>query len=88
MKIGDVVTWKSQAAGVWKEKTGEIVGFIKPEEDARNILQKFDVKYPSNRVKFQSLSELDRVLVEVPRGGRSNISDYYAPRKSQVIVVN
>lgn len=84
MNIGDTVSWISQAGGYSKEKIGVIVGFIPPNKSAVPLLNKLDVKVPSSRVKFQSLSELDQVVVEVPCGGKSKITDFYAPRKSQV----
>lgn len=84
MKIGDQVTWKSQAGGRWKEKTGKIIAILKPEENARPILEAIGITFPSNRVKFQSHSELHRAIVEVPRGGRSKLTDYYSPRITQL----
>jgi hypothetical protein len=30
--IGDQVTWKSQAGGFWKEKTGTIVEIVPPKQ--------------------------------------------------------
>ena len=37
LKVGDEVTWVSQAAGTWKKKTGKIVEVVKPRSRPATI---------------------------------------------------
>jgi hypothetical protein len=82
MKIGDIVTWKSQAGGSFKEKTGRIIAFVDAMERGFDELP---TSIKPSRIKFQNVSVIsDRVIVEVSRGGKSMQTDFYAP---YVIVV-
>lgn len=77
MKIGDKVKWTSQAQGRWKEKRGILIAFLGPDDDAYDFLP---TGLPKSRFKGQRTSLNRRALAEVPRGGKSTLSDYYAPR--------
>jgi len=79
---GDTVKWESQSGGYWKKKEGKLIGYCQAEKDAKQFVPKGT---PVSRIKFQSKSPFERAIVEVPRGGKSTISDYYAPRVSHVV---
>lgn len=85
MKIGSTVTWESQAGGSWKTKTGKVIAVLPKYESAKGLLDFLDV--PASRIKFQLSSEIERVIVEVHRGGKSKLTDLYAPRPSQLKVL-
>ncbi|KLU62347.1 hypothetical protein CEB3_c13910 [Peptococcaceae bacterium CEB3] len=75
-KNGDLVTWTSQAGGVEKRKTGTFIRVVGKNEDAFAGL---GIK--ANRRKGQQYNMVSvRALVEVPRSGKSVLSDYYTPR--------
>src|SRR5690606_12473619 len=82
-KPGDIVEWTSQAAGSGKTKRGKVLAIVKKGET-----KEFDFLKgcPGSRVKFTTigfsiaLSRFNRAVVEVPRGGKSRLCDYYAPR--------
>ncbi|MGG3884322.1 hypothetical protein [Brevibacillus panacihumi] len=77
MKIGDKVRWTSQSQGSWKEKRGTLKMIVEAEQDATVHLP---LGLPKSRFKGERYSQTRRALVEVHRGGKSNLSDYYAPR--------
>lgn len=78
---GCTVTWDSQAGGSWKTKTGKLLGYVQPEQDAKQWIPKLT---PNSQIKFQSRSSIERAVVEVPRSGKSVLCDYYAPRATQI----
>lgn len=81
---GDKVTWDSQSQGSWITKTGTVLQQIERGQDAIKILQELEGKgIAANAIKFQAITlGFPRVLVKVPRGGKSTKFDYYAPRLS------
>lgn len=82
MKKGQLVTWKSQSQGVTKQKTGTVIGFIEKGQNGHVLIPPGT---KNSRIKFQSVNEVGRrVLVEVERGGKSVLSDFYAPYESQL----
>lgn len=83
MKVGDKVKWSSQAGGVWKEKRGTLIALLAPEQDALKMLPS---ELPKSRFKGERFSENFRGMVEVPRGGKSSLSDFYAPRMSALVL--
>lgn len=84
IKPGDIVEWTSQSQGVAKTKRGKVLAIV-PKETEIN-LHPLLASVPGSRIKFETLgfymkpSINDRAVVEVPRGGRSKLSDYYAPK--------
>lgn len=83
VKPGDTVTWTSQAGGVWKEKTGTVVAVVPQQESVENFLPAGVAK---SRVKGQSCSFWERVLVAVPRASGKRC-DFYLPRIDWVKLV-
>ncbi|WP_243015167.1 hypothetical protein, partial [Brevibacillus borstelensis] len=71
------------AKGSWKEKRGILIAFLGPDDDATDFLP---AELPKSRLKGQRTSLNRRSLVEVPRSGRSTLSDYYAPRLADMNV--
>lgn len=84
LKPGTLVTWESQAGGYIKRKTGTILAFIPRKEDGYELIPKISNKLPHSRIKGQRYSQSARYLVKVPRGGKSELSDYYMPYFSKV----
>lgn len=89
LQVGDSVRWVSGAgAGSnLKEKQGTIIGLIPKNARAFPLLPK---GISQGQRKFDTDQNLvsDRVLVEVPRGGKSILKDYYAPQISRVELVD
>lgn len=83
MKAGDKVTWQSQAGGSWTEKTGTVIREIPSGESARQYVPDGIRK---SHVKFDDVSQNDRVLVAVPAGKDGQITHYYCPRKNMLTV--
>lgn len=81
VKIGDIVTWESQARASWKVKEGRVMAIIPPYTDARNYLSE-DIK--ESRCRFDGRSQNERLLVRVMGGAKGNLEYYYAPRISAV----
>jgi hypothetical protein len=86
---GTIVTWKSQAGGYTKVKTGKVIAIIPKNQDGYHQIPGFNDYYKQNsisyrRIKGQRCSQIVRYLVEVPRGGRSVLCDYYFPNFSLV----
>jgi len=87
LKRGTLVTWESQAGGYTKRKVGTILAFIPKNEDGYQELFKIffpEFRLPPSQIKGQRYSQSARYLVEVPRGGKSKLSDYYTPYDSRV----
>lgn len=81
MKVGDKVTWCSQAGGSWTEKRGIVVREIPARESAKQYVPDSARK---GHIKFDDMSNNDRILVAVPAGKEGRITHYYCPRKSVV----
>lgn len=83
--VGDQVTWTSQSQGTAKTKTGVVLAVIPKNRDGHKILDKLVGPVSTGQLKFQDYNIVsDRILVEVPRGGRSQLNDYYAPYQGVV----
>ena len=80
LKERDTVTWTSQSGGFTKTKIGTILTIVPPYQSAYINIPK-EERY-TNRVKAQDVSNFERAIVTVPRGGKSKIVDYYIPRLS------
>lgn len=80
MKVGDTVTWVSQAMGCEKEKVGIIIAMIPANHRAMQHIPK---SAKASHIKFDTdVSRYERVLVEVSAGKNGNIKHYYCPQKS------
>lgn len=80
IEVGKQVTWKSQAAGSWHEKTGTVIALVKAQHDADDFLPE-DI--PVTHIKYSKpVSIYDRVLVAVPAGKNGQITHYYCPLQS------
>ncbi len=80
MKIGDTVTWTSQAMGCEKTKTGKVIAEIPANTGAMKHVPQTAKK---SHIKFDNdKSVYDRILVAVPAGKDRNITHYYCPLKS------
>lgn len=80
-KVGDVLTWTSQSAGSWVEKTGEIVAIVAGGADIRPVIEKFChariAPLPAkSHIKAEWISANDRYLVSVVR---KNTRLWYCP---------
>lgn len=79
MKVGDTVTWTSQAMGCEKTKTGVIIAEIPAGNNAKRYIPKTAKK---SHIKFDTGKSIyDRVLVAVPAGKDGKITHYYCPNK-------
>lgn len=78
MKIGDIVTWTSQAMGCEKTKSGKVIAEIPAGESA---ILKAPKDAKTSHIKFGDKSVHDRVLVAVPAGKDGKITHYYCPLK-------
>jgi len=93
LKAGDKVTWTSQSGGSTKRKTGILLGSVEAKESGFAALNQFkgnELFASENRskIKFQDTNIVyNRAIVEVPRGGKSVLSDYYAPSVTLVRLV-
>lgn len=74
LQPGQTVTWTSQAHGSVKTKTGTVVAYVGPAQDAYRFIPP---GLGRGRVHFQQYSQVPRYVVAVPR--RSGLLDYYAP---------
>lgn len=85
VQVGDLVKWTSQANGNAKEKRGKIVARVEKGDDGWKALRAIVPKFSDSQVKFKGYNMVsDRYIVEVPRGGKSKLMDYYAPPVSWV----
>lgn len=81
MKVGDKVTWTSQALGCWTEKSGTVIAEIPSGASAMQYIPETAKK---SHIKFKDISEVDRVLVAVPAGKDNQLTHYYAPTEKTV----
>lgn len=84
MKVGDTVTWTSQAMGCEKKKTGTIIAMIPVNHRAMQHIPK---SAKTSHIKFDTdVSRYERVLVEVSAGKNGNIKHYYCPQKAMLLL--
>jgi len=90
MKVGDLVSWKSQAGGNTKVKTGKVVAVV-PAAPGLPSMLKYFIPLPltgSSSVQFDGFQrnhECYIVAVE-PESGRGQVK-LYCPRVSALKVV-
>lgn len=77
------VSWESQALGCYARKTGEVIKEIKAGKSAYADVPASAKK---SHIKFRDVSSIDRVLVAVPAGKDGQITHYYCPSKSVLIM--
>lgn len=87
-KVGDEVTWTTQAGGTPKEKSGKVLATLRSGQSLDDAMRRLRPKAARTSVKADADTSIcDRYLVEVPRARRGKASsacDYYAPRASVV----
>jgi hypothetical protein len=79
LPVGTQVSWQSQANGTYVEKRGKIIAFV----DASELVM-LPPRVLRSHFKGELFSTRPRYLVAVPRGGKSKITDYYAPLASVI----
>lgn len=80
IKVGDTVTWESQAQGSWTEKRGTVLAIVPAGE---NVMPKIPETAKRSHMKISSsVSKCDRALVAVTAGAYGGLTHYYAPRLS------
>ena len=79
MVPGLTVEWTSQARGVSKDKAGELLAIVMPNQ---SILEAIPKDVSRRAVRGEQFSNNVRGVVRVPRGGASMLCDYYAPPMS------
>lgn len=82
MKKGNTVTWESQSQGIWTRKTGVVISEIPAGESANKHLPS-DVK--KSHIKFNDVSQRDRVLVAVQDNNGTGVTHYYCPQKNTIL---
>lgn len=80
IKVGDKVTWESQAQGSWTEKRGTVLAIVPAGENVIALIPKTAKK--SHAKISSSVSKCDRALVAVTAGAYGGLTHYYAPRVS------
>lgn len=78
---GDKVTWSNHIGADWnrvkKHHIGTFLTYIPPGTSAKSLLPK---GISGNQLKGQDVAlRTNRAIVAVPRGGRSELVDYYMP---------
>lgn len=80
--IGDKVKWCSQSNGGYKDKRGTVHAVVPSLKNARMFLPQ---GMRASQRKFDTMiTNYDRYIIAVPRGGRSELVDYYCPRPSML----
>ncbi|MFB0841808.1 hypothetical protein [Paenibacillus oleatilyticus] len=76
--IGDKVKWSSQAQGSEKEKRGTVHAIVPADANVRPYLPEGIAR---TQQKFDTIhAAYQRYIIAVPRGGKSQLVDYYCPR--------
>lgn len=73
-KIGDMVTWESQANGVKLRKSGTVVGIVPPNVSVWNYIEAHAALYTYNFARISGDSgarQVESVLVVVPMRTKS-----------------
>ncbi|BAU28123.1 hypothetical protein DFP93_101199 [Aneurinibacillus soli] len=78
---GDKVTWSNGIGNTFPVKKEQPIGifltYLPPGESAKQILPK---GISGNQLKGQDVAQkTNRAIVAVPRGGKSQLVDYYMP---------
>lgn len=78
-KVGDTLEWTSGAGGMDKMKKGEVIAIVPAGGSLKSALIGTGRDASRSAIKAQDVSDSDRYLVQVPRGGKSIFFDYHAP---------
>ena len=75
-KVGDVVTWKSQAGGSSTRKTGTVVGIVKQDDTPFRLARE---KFPGHRMMFDGWripgkTDAERAYFVEVRGGKTDMA--------------
>lgn len=98
-EIGDTLSWKSQAGGHWKEKTGEVIGIVEADQPVGVALADLHLKacapesphYTKKLVshpirKTDSRRQMQSYLVAVPHATTPNKFVIYWPHNRSLLV--
>ena len=77
--VGSRVTWKSQAAGVWREKTGTVVAVVRSTQTGWSALEEVGIKA---RPGGWGRTRIPNILDEVSFIVREDGGRLYWPRAS------
>ncbi len=85
VEVGKTVSWVSQSQGSQKRKTGKVVAIVKMKKSAYDLIPKTAKK---SHVKFSNNFDFhrERVLVAVPAGVNGDITHYYCPALTTLIM--
>jgi len=76
-RVGDPLTWTSQASGSWVEKSGVVIAVLASQQSVKVTLAELKrVDVPQSYIKCTDTAASNRYLVAVPKGQRIQ---YYAP---------
>ncbi|AHV96138.1 hypothetical protein [Paenibacillus sabinae] len=77
-KRGDVVQWTSQSQGVTTTKRGTVHQKVLVMHNPKHFIPK---EAKPSHIKFDlRVAGFERYIIAVPRGGKSQIIDYYCPK--------
>lgn len=86
-RVGQRIEWQSQAAGVWRKKTGTIVAILRPNESIPAVLAgkgldvfaklKIGNRLVAPKINAMSKALITRYLVETTVPGKRRT--FYAP---------
>jgi len=78
-KVGDSVTWTSQAAGIAKEKRGTVLAILPGMKDAYEALKELGIEEKNVNVHAGNRSQFGRYLIEVKLSDKQKVRHVYAP---------
>lgn len=82
---GDSVQWTSQSQGVTTTKRGTVHIKVLAMRNPGHFLPEGTKK---SHIKFDlRVADFERFIIAVPRGGKSQIIDYYCPRPTMLRMV-
>ncbi|MEK3838668.1 hypothetical protein [Paenibacillus sp. FSL R7-0128] len=82
IKVGNTVKWTSQSQGSTKTKQGIVHAIVPSDYNAMTFLP---IGLKLAQIKFDTwYTKFERFIIAVPRGGKSQIVDYYCPRPTML----
>lgn len=82
IKVGDVVTWSSQAGGYTATKTGTVIALAPKGENAWTLTPRGTSR---SRLMAQAVSIFDRWLIRVEQPGRATAKFYAVPTTREIL---
>ena len=78
-KIGDMVTWRSQSQGSWKQKSGEIVAVVPARNQLRRIVEKMAHKerYNLSAIDLLGIRDHESYIIAADRARSAKIKLYW-----------